>query len=55
MTFGAMAAWQAWLLVGGAAAIAAGLFLVKVRAPRSVVPSLLLWRRVLVGSRRTDD
>jgi hypothetical protein len=51
VTFGAMAAWQAWLLVGGAAAGAAWLFLIKVRPPRIDVPSLLLWRRVLDHSR----
>ncbi|HYT64963.1 MAG TPA: BatA domain-containing protein [Vicinamibacterales bacterium] len=51
MTFGAMAAWQAWLLVLGAAAAAGGLFLLKVRPPRVVVPSLLLWTRVLDESR----
>lgn len=51
MTFGAMAAWQAWLLAGAAAALAAGLFLMKVRAPRTIVPSMLLWRRVLDESR----
>lgn len=51
MTFGAMAAWQAWLFVGAAAALAAGLFLVKLKPPRLFVPSLLLWRRVLDEAR----
>jgi hypothetical protein len=51
MTFGAMAAWQAWLLLGVAGAAAAGLFLLKLRPPRLPVPSLLLWRRVLDESR----
>ena len=51
MTFGAMAAWQAWLLLGVAAAAAAGLFLIKLRPPRVLVPSLILWRRVLDESR----
>lgn len=51
MTFGAMAAWQAWLLLAGAMALAAGLFLIKLRPPRLLVPSLLLWRRVLDQSR----
>jgi hypothetical protein len=51
MIFGALAAWQAWLLALGAAAAAGGLFLVKVRPPRVVVPSLLLWARVLDDSR----
>jgi hypothetical protein len=47
MSFGAMAAWQAWALVVGAGAAAAWLFYLKVRPPRVAVPSLLLWRRVL--------
>ena len=51
MTFGAMAAWQGWLLVCAAAAVAAWLFFVKVRPPRVVVPTLLLWRRVLDEAR----
>jgi Ca-activated chloride channel family protein len=50
MTFGAMAPWQAWGLVAAAAAIAAGLFLIKLRPPRIVVPSLVLWQRVLDAS-----
>lgn len=51
MTFGAMAAWQAWVLVGAAGAIATWLFLLKVRPPRVTVASLLLWSRVLNESR----
>ena len=47
MTFGAMAAWQAWLLLAGAAALAAALFLIKLRPPRLLIPSLLIWSRVL--------
>lgn len=50
MTFAAMAAWQAWALVIGAAALAAGLFLIKLRPPRILVPSLSLWQRVLDAS-----
>ena len=47
-----MAAWQAWLLHRRAAgALAAWLFLLKVRPPRIDVPSLLLWRRVLDEAR----
>ena len=42
-----MAAWQAWLLLAAAAGAAAWLFLLKVRPPRVIVASLLLWRRVL--------
>ena len=51
MTFGAMAAWQAWLLLAAAAALAVRLFLLKLRPPRVAIPSLLLWRRVLDESR----
>jgi hypothetical protein len=51
MSFGAMAAWQAWLLIAGAAGAATWLFFVKVRPPKIFVPSLLLWRRVLDQSR----
>jgi hypothetical protein len=51
MSFGAMAAWQAWLLLGAAGAAAAGLFLVKVRPPRVQVPTLLLWSRVFDRAR----
>ena len=51
MTFGAMAAWQAGLVLAGAAAAAAALFLIKLRPPRVDVPSLLLWRRVLDEAR----
>ncbi len=47
MTFGAMASWQAWVLLAAAGAIAAGLFLIKLRPPRILVPSLVLWQRVL--------
>lgn len=47
MTFGAMAAWQAWALILAAGALAAWLFLLKVRPPRVEVASLLLWRKVL--------
>jgi hypothetical protein len=47
VTFGAMPAWQAWLLVIAVAGAAAALFLVKVRPPRVRVPSLLFWTRVL--------
>jgi Ca-activated chloride channel homolog len=47
MTFGSMAAWQAWTLLALAAGAAAALFLVKLRAPRTPAASLLLWRRVL--------
>jgi hypothetical protein len=46
-----MAAWQAWLLLAGAAALAAGLFFIKLRPPRKLIPSLLLWRRVLDEAR----
>src|SRR5438093_6674202 len=51
MTFGAMAAWQGWVLLAGASALAVYLFLVKVRPRRVRVPSLLFWSRVLNDSR----
>ena len=51
MSFLAMPAWQAWLLVGAVGAFAAWLFFRKVRPPRVDVPSLLLWRRVFDRSR----
>jgi hypothetical protein len=47
MTFVAMPAWQAWLLLSAACAAAAWIFLIKLRPPRTFVPSLLLWHRVL--------
>ena len=50
MTFAAMAAWQAWALLLGAAALAVVLFFIKLRPPRILVPSLSLWQRVLDGS-----
>lgn len=51
MSFAGLATWQAWLLLSGAGALAAGLFLLKLRPPRLLVASLLLWRRVLDQSR----
>ena len=51
MTFGALAAWQAWALVAAAAALGVWLFLLKVRPPKILVPSLTLWRRVLDETR----
>ena len=42
-----MAAWQAWLLLAGAVALAAALFFIKLRPPRLLIPSILLWSRVL--------
>src|SRR6266545_2808830 len=50
MTFAAMASWQAWALLIATCAIAAGLFLIKLRPPRILVPSLVLWQRVLDAS-----
>ena len=52
MTFGAMAAWQAWLLLAAPLARRPrGCSCVKLRPPRMLIPSLLLWRRVLDESR----
>ena len=48
MTFGAMAAWQALAAARRRRRrCAAWLFLRKLRPPRMLVPSLLLWQRVL--------
>lgn len=47
MSFAGMAAWQAIALMMLAAGAAALLFRMKVRPPRIVMPSLLVWRRVL--------
>jgi von Willebrand factor type A domain len=51
MSFGALPAWQALLLIGGAVGACAWLFFLKVRPPRVNVASLLLWRRVLDEAR----
>jgi hypothetical protein len=51
VTFGAMAAWQAWVLLAGVSALAIFLFRLKVRPRRVRVPSLLFWGRVLNDSR----
>jgi hypothetical protein len=45
--FTAISAWQAWAVLAAAIALAAWLFLLKLRPPRMFVPSLLLWQRVL--------
>jgi hypothetical protein len=50
MTFAAMGGWQAWTLLIAASAAAAGLFFIKLRPPRILVPSLVLWQRVLDAS-----
>ena len=50
MTFAAMAAWQAWALLAGAAALATAMFFIRLRPPRILVPSLSLWQRVLDAS-----
>jgi hypothetical protein len=42
-----MTAWQAGLLLAAVAALTALLFRLRVRPPRVILPSLLLWRRVL--------
>lgn len=47
MSFGALGSWQALVLIAGAGALAAWLFLIKVRPPRVIIPSLLVWSRVL--------
>lgn len=47
MSFAAMAAWQAWLVIGVVVAAAVGLFLLKLKPPQIAIPSLTLWARVL--------
>ena len=47
MTFLFLPPWLAWLLIGVAAAAAAAVFAIRPRPPRRVVPSLIVWRRVL--------
>ena len=47
MTLLFLPSWLAWLLIGLAAAAAAGLFLIRPRPPRRVVASLVVWRCVL--------
>lgn len=42
-----MASWQAWLVIGVLVAAAVGLFLLKLKPPQILVPSLTLWARVL--------
>jgi hypothetical protein len=51
MTFGAVPAWEAWVLLAGAGALATALFFIKLRPPRILIPSLSLWQRVLGSSR----
>ncbi len=50
MTFAALGTWQGWLLLAAAGALAAALFLIKLRPPRILIPSLSLWQRVLDAS-----
>ena len=47
MIFGALSGWIVAAIAAGVAAIVTALFFMKVRHPRVLVPSLLLWRRVL--------
>lgn len=51
MTFGALSGWAVAALAVGVAAAVTALFFMKVRHPRVLVPSLLLWRRVLDDDR----
>ncbi|MEO7275286.1 MAG: BatA domain-containing protein, partial [Vicinamibacterales bacterium] len=46
MTF-ALPTWAAWLLIGLAGAAALATFVVRPRPRRLVLPSLLMWQRVL--------
>lgn len=51
MSFAALATWQALLVIAAVIAAAVGLFLVKLKPPRILVPSLGLWRQVLDSAR----
>ena len=54
MTFGALAGWVVAALAAGVGAAVTALFFMKVRHPRVLVPSLLLWRRVLDEDRQVS-
>ena len=54
MTFGAFSGWVVAGLAAGVAAVVTALFFMKVRHPRVLVPSLLLWRRVLDEDRQVS-
>lgn len=54
MTFGAFSGWVVAGLAAGTAAVVTALFFMKVRHPRVLVPSLLLWRRVLDEDRQVS-
>lgn len=47
MTFLALTPWLAWVVIGAALALTAAVFIIRPRRPSVVVPSLLVWRRVL--------
>lgn len=51
VSFLAFPAWQVWTLAAITAAVITGLFFLKMRHPRVVVGSLILWRRVLTEYR----
>ena len=54
MTFGALSAWIVGAVAAGVIAVVSALFFMKVRHPRVLVPSLLLWRRVLDEDRQVS-
>ncbi len=54
MTFGALGGWVVAAIAAGVAAAVTALFFMKVRHPRVLVPSLLLWRRVLDEDRQVS-
>lgn len=51
MIFGALSGWAVAAIAAGMVAVASAIFFMKVRHPRVLVPSLLLWRRVLDDDR----
>lgn len=54
MTFGALSGWVVAGVAAAMGAVVTALFFMKVRHPRVLVPSLLLWRRVLDEDREVS-
>lgn len=53
MTFAALTTWSGWMILIGAAGLAAAIFFIKLRPPRILIPSLSLWQRALEASTET--
>src|SRR5689334_19661608 len=50
MTFATLTTWQGLVILAAAGVVAAALFLIKLKPPRILIPSLSLWQRVLDAS-----